>query len=265
MDFEIIDFHTHPFKELNTDIYFYGNTYKTTKDTTKEIFTKLGISKICGSVTKWQPLNENESLSERLKTINDEALYLAEYYNGFYYPGCQIIPSLVEESKREIDRFKKLGYNLVGELIPYNKCGLGFKIDVNDELDEILNYAEKQGMVVNIHTMDPDSMDALLKRHKSLMFVAAHPGEPPQFMRHLERFKMCDNYHLDMSGTGMFRYGTLKMAVDRMGADRVLFGSDYPGCSPAMFLGGVLMEGLLSDSEKEYVLSKNAKRLLNIK
>ena len=66
------------------------------------------------------------------------------------------------------------------------------------------------------------------------------------------------------SGTGIFRYGILRHAIDCMGADHVLYGSDYPVCDPSVFLGGVLMNIHVTDAERELVLSGNAKRLLNL-
>ena len=83
-------------------------------------------------------------------------------------------------------------------------------------------------------------------------------------MRHIERMKMSENYYLDLSGYGMFRHGMLRRAIDTVGVDRILFGSDYPTCNPGMYIGGVLLDTLISDTEKEKIFSENAKKLLNI-
>ena len=61
----------------------------------------------------------------------------------------------------------------------------------------------------------------------------------------------------------LFRYGMLRRIIDEMGADRVLFGSDFPTCNPAMFVGGVLLDPLITDGEKEKIFSGNAKKLLS--
>ena len=93
----------------------------------------------------------------------------------------------------------------------------------------------------------------------------AHPGEYGAFMRHVERMKLSENYYLDVSGYGIFRHGMLRHAIDAFGAERILYGSDYPTCNPAMYIGGVLLDSLISDSEKELIFAKNAKRLLGLK
>jgi Tat protein secretion system quality control protein TatD with DNase activity len=72
-------------------------------------------------------------------------------------------------------------------------------------------------------------------------------------MRHIARAKMSENYYLDLSGTGLFRHGMLNRAVKEMGADHILFGTDYPICTPGMFVGGVLYDPFLSDEEKASV------------
>ena len=100
-----------------------------------------------------------------------------------------------------------------------------------------------------------------LKNKKS---VGALLGEYGAFMRHMERMKMSENYYLDLSGYGIFRHGMLRHAIDEFGAERFLFGSDYPTCNPAMYLGGVLLDDLITDEEKEMILSKNAKRILGL-
>ena len=99
--------------------------------------------------------------------------------------------------------------------------------------------------------------------HKNINFVFAHPGEKAQVMLHEGVMKKCDNVYLDLSGTGLFRHGMLKYLTKSVGAQRILFGTDYPVCNLRLYIGGMLDEGL-SDSELELIFAKNAKRLLGI-
>ena len=39
-----------------------------------------------------------------------------------------------------------------------------------------------------------------------------------------------------------------------------LFGTDFPTCNPAMFLGGVILDTLITEEEKKMILAENAKR-----
>ena len=80
----------------------------------------------------------------------------------------------------------------------------------------------------------------------------------------MKRMAFSSNYDLDLSGYGIFRHGMLRHAIDEFGAERFLYGSDYPTCNPGMYIGGVLLDSLIKDSEKELVFAANAKRLLKL-
>ena len=260
MEFEIIDFHTHPFAGPETNICVHKDYCNMSADKTINVFNKLGVSKICGSVISVRPV-ENISDWKEIKKNNDPALELKKVYGDFYIPGFHIHPAYQEESISEIKRMDKLGVRLIGELVPYLD---GWSDYSSPEFSELLKEAGKHNMIVSFHSMGDDEMDEMVKKHSDVIFVAAHPGEYTSFMRHVERMKYSENYYLDLSGTGIFRYGMLRHAIDAFGADRILFGSDYPTCNPGMFIGGVLFDNLITDSEKEKIFSLNAKRLLGI-
>ena len=261
MSFEIIDFHTHPFIKKENNICSHKDFFEMDTEHTKTVFDDLGVSKICGSVVSGAKA-EDESFWDRILRNNNTALQLRDMYGEFYVPGFHVHPDFVDESVAEIKRMKKLGVKLVGELVPYMD---GWRDYSCEGFSEILNEAGRQNMIVSVHTMENDAMDIMVKNHKDVIFVAAHPGEYSDLMRHIERMKMSENYYIDISGTGMFRYGMLSRAIEEFGADRILFGSDYPTCNPGMFVGGVLNDNLISDDDKEKILSLNAKRLLGLK
>ena len=262
MSLEIIDFHTHPFRYEKNNICQNKDYCHMSAEDTRAVFVELGICRIAGSVVMGAQ-SEGETLFDKVRRNNDEALALRALYGDFYIPGFHIHPDFVEESIAEIHRMHAAGVCLMGEVVPYID---GWTTDyASENLSVILDEAERLGMVFSLHTMNDDALDALVKRHKHLTVVAAHPGEHPQLMRHLARARLSENYCLDISGTGVFRYGALRRAVSEMGADRVLFGSDFPTCHPGMFLGAVVNDRLLTDTEKEKILSHNAKRILGLR
>ena len=119
-------------------------------------------------------------------------------------------------------------------------------------------------MLISFHSMGEDEMDRMVEKHPRVPFVAAHPGEYDAFTRHMERMKKSENYYLDLSDYGIFRHGMLRHAIDLFGPERFLYGSDYPTCNPAMYLGGVLLDELITPDEKRLILAGNAKRLLGL-
>lgn len=80
-------------------------------------------------------------------------------------------------------------------------------------------------------------------------------------MRHIKRLKDRPNHYLDLSGYGIFRMGLTRRLIDEIGAERILFGSDYPTCNPYMYVGGVLLDPSLDDKEKEMIFAGNVRRL----
>lgn len=256
---EIIDFHTHPFIDDETNICSHKEYFNITPEGTVDYLKGMGITKICGSVAT---IGDNGMKGfDKIKNDNNKALKLKELYGEFYVPGFHIHPAYVKESMEEMERMHKLGVNLIGELVPYIS---GWEDYAVKGLSELLDLAEDYSMVVNFHSMDQESMNKMVSEHKNLTFIAAHPGEYNSFMGHLERMRMSENYYLDLSGTGLFRHGMLRRGINECGVERFIFGSDYPTCNPAMFIGGVMNDSLITDSEKEAIFSGNIKRILNI-
>ena len=256
MKYEIIDFHTHPFID-KTQILGSHKEYVT--DDSRNILSELkkaGISKFVGSVIS--TLKEDNAM----KSCNDAAIMLRKIYKNDYIPGFTVDARFVEGSKDEIDRAISEGINLIGELVPYH---YSWKYS-DDGFSEILDYADGKGLIFSLHTNfdEIETMARLAKDHPSITFIFAHPGEISQLKKHIEIMNDTPNVYLDLSGTGLFRYGMLKRLVSEVGADRILFGTDYPICNPGMYVGGVDYEDI-SDEEKRLIFSENAKRILGIK
>ncbi len=262
LEYEIIDFHTHPFMSNETNICAHKEYCNMSAENTKILLEGIGISKICGSVIgRKVSFADGTDVWKEIKNCNDEALKLRELYGDFFIPGFHVHPEYVKKSCEEIERMSKAGVSLVGELVPYFH---GWDDYSCKGFSEILDVCEQYDMTVSFHSSGNDEMDKMVKAHPGVTFVAAHPGEYGDFMRHLERMKLSENYYLDLSGYGIFRHGMLRHALDEFGAEKFLFGSDYPTCNPAMYIGGVYFDSLIRDDEKKMIFSENAKRLLKL-
>ena len=258
--YEVFDFHTHPFLNDSQNICSHKECFPMDAAYTREVMEHLGVSRIAGSVVIHQTKDSPVDWAF-MRAQNDAALQLQQLYDGFYVPGFHVHPSFVRESCEEIERQEGLGNRLIGELVPYMHGWSDYSCDA---FDQILDCAEAHRMVVSFHAMGEDEMDRMVEKHPKLVLVAAHPGEYGEFKRHMERMKKSDNYYLDLSGYGIFRHGMLRHAVDLFGAERFLYGSDYPTCNPAMYLGGVLLDELITPEQQKLILSGNARRLLGL-
>ena len=262
---KIIDFHTHPFSENTCNICTNTAYCNMSKENTEKDLRALGISHIMGSVVNGRtPVPD----MEHIKSLNDEALRLRDFYKGFYIPGIHIHPAFVSESIAEIKRMKKEGVVLIGELVPYIHGWKGYS---SKELGEILSVAEEQKMIVSFHgpsTYDEESakdIDLMVESHPTLTFVGAHVGTSKVLQSHIDRLKKYSNYMVDLSGDGVYRHGVLRHLIDERGYDRILFGSDYPVCNPAAYVGAVEFDFLIKENEKDAIFYDNASKLFGIK
>ena len=76
----------------------------------------------------------------------------------------------------------------------------------------------------------------------------------------VDMMKKYHNVYYDISAHGIDRKGMLRDAVNKVGKERILYGTDYPGYDPALFINSVIHSGL-TDDEQEFIFYKNAERL----
>ena len=260
---EIIDFHTHPYLTQTQNACLYKESLSLSPDQAVEDLKRAGITHICGSVIESGGFRLQEGFAG-LERLNRQAVQLKELYGDFYTPGFHIHPAFVEESLETLDWMHEKGFRLIGELVPYmhgwKEAGMDY---ASENLREILKKAGEYHMVVSYHTMSEwqEQMEIMIAQNPQITFVAAHPGQREDFLKHLERLKKYENAYLDLSGTGLFRYGMLRHGIETVGASKFLFGTDYPITNPGMYVEAVRFEHI-SEKDQEMIFSENAKRLL---
>jgi predicted TIM-barrel fold metal-dependent hydrolase len=104
-------------------------------------------------------------------------------------------------------------------------------------------------------------MGELGRRYPGTTFIFAHAGM--MWDKAIQAVKPYPNLYLDVSGFDPER-GIVEKAVEVLGAERVLFGSDAPGRTYAAQLAKVLYADI-SKGDKELILGGNAARLLNLR
>ncbi len=254
---EIIDFHTHPLVGTDANLCHFKEAVGNSEATTLSDMQRAGISRFCGSVI----FRDSDPVT-LLERTNTEALALRDRMGGAYIPGVMIHPAAPKESCEWLERMHKAGCRLIGELVPYIHHWEG-GYDARG-LSEILARAEELSMVVSYHGSDAvEEETKMVKEHPHLRFVMAHPGEKKRFMAAVDAMKQYGNFYLDLSGGNIFRYGMLTEGVRAVGAERFLFGTDYPICTPLAYVSAVEYEPI-TDAAKELIFSGNAKRLLGL-
>lgn len=260
---KIIDFHIHPYLSREENACMYQENFQLSWKEAMEDLKRAGIDHVCGSVAIIGAYNKTTG-QQHMQDMNKRALEIEKICDGFYTPGFHIHPAYVEDSLETIEFMHENGYNLIGELIPYMHGWADWGFDyASDALGKILERAGKYHMAVNYHTMleQQEQMEEMIKSHPDVTFVAAHPGQKEDCVKHFDRMERYPNAYLDLSGTGIFRYGMIREGIHRVGRERFLFGTDYPITNPGMYVEAVKFEHI-TDEDREAVFHKNAERIL---
>ena len=252
--FRIVDAHCHPINDNleRSKLNAYGSP-----DNTADFFPDMrtyGMDFCVGSVIR--PEKDPESFTPFAET-NAAGFELEQKFPDFYQTGIRINPLFVKESIAELEKYHKLGVTWIGELVPYIS---GYNSISSPEILEIFAVARDLGMTVNIHSPGTEDLDNLMKNLPDLNVVAAHPGERPMVLERTELMKRHKNLYWDLSGTGLFRWGMLRYLVENCGAEKLLFGTDFPICNISMQVYGVLSEKISEDA-KAAIFSGNYDRL----
>jgi predicted TIM-barrel fold metal-dependent hydrolase len=146
----------------------------------------------------------------------------------------------------------------------YIKCG-------SSELPEdyfrpVLELARSEKLPIMLHTGDfsytaPAMMAGMIRDFPDVAFILAHMGSLAFVQDAIEVAAAFSNTYLETSG--MTSPAMLRRAVSEVGADRILFGSDYPFWHPAVERARI--EGAKLDlASTKLIMGENAARLLDL-
>lgn len=141
-------------------------------------------------------------------------------------------------------------------------------IPINDpRFDRFYAYAHEHSLPVLVHTwIDREVNEAMDEagRYPNARFIIAHAGltNLPAKLALIEGMKRHDNVVMDTAISAVHD-GALEWIVDKVGEDRVLYGSDFITFECSHILGRVAMSRL-SDDAKEKIFSRNARQWLKL-
>jgi predicted TIM-barrel fold metal-dependent hydrolase len=126
----------------------------------------------------------------------------------------------------------------------------------------IWDYANQHEAVVLVHTWDSDPncgpllFPPIARAHPRARILLGHAGVTWRgYMQAVEAAEAAPNLFLDLAGSQHHRL-ILERCAQRIGAERILFGSDMPFLEASMTLAHVLTANI-SDAEKEKILRTN--------
>lgn len=145
-----------------------------------------------------------------------------------------------------------------------------FRID-DERCLKIYKLCEENGLVLLLHTGDnrydysnPNRLLPVLKTYKNLKVIGAHFGGYSIWEEASEAYSGIENFYVDCSSSmpWLDKETTLRI-IRSYGADKVLFGTDYPMWSPKLEIESILSLGL-DEQEIMSILNINAKKLFNL-
>jgi len=137
------------------------------------------------------------------------------------------------------------------------------------EVDPIMEYAAENGIPVLLHAfhkatgqLDNETTGVhtanIARRHPKTKILMAHFGG--NCYHGIPAIRDIPNVWCDFCGS-IFAGEAVNYAAEYIGAERILFGSDGPGCFHINV--GQVKGADLTDEEKEMIFSKNALKLLD--
>lgn len=179
------------------------------------------------------------------------------------YGFCYVSQAHGEQAVEEIRRC--VGAGMVG-------VKLWVAVKVNDPRTfPIAEEAIRLGVPVLVHSYlrweeiladesKPDEIAELARRYPELKLIMAHMAL--RWREGVDSVADCPNIWVDTSGMDP-ELGSVEYAVEKLGVERVLYGSDAPGRDVLCQIGRVTAADI-SEADREKILRGNAEKLLGI-
>ena len=278
----IIDFHTHVFSPrikqnrrqyIEKDpcfamLYAQKEARLTTADELIDSMDKDGIDI---SVI----VNAGWTTHELCVETNDYILESITRFPGRLIGFCAVQPQSCEAAVAEIERCIKGGIKGIGELRPDTQL-----FDFGDEeiMPPIVEVLQKNRLILLTHTSEPvghdysgkgvitpDMLYPFITRYPDLTIVCAHWGGGLPFYALMPEVKEAlKNVYFDTAASPFLYQPQVYHQVSQLvGAERILFGSDYPLLAQSRVLQEIKSADLTGEA-KDLILYGNARRLLGL-
>jgi len=127
-------------------------------------------------------------------------------------------------------------------------------------------YADENKWPVLIHTWgerDVRTITEIAKSYPNAIFIMGHSGgDLKSMILAVELAKDVDNIYLDLTGSAMYN-GIIEYYVEKIGSERILFGTDFPFIDPRPAIGWV-ESSKIKEEDKLNILHKNAEKILSL-
>ena len=261
---QVFDIHAHVFPDAIAvkasdsigGFYHMSVRHDGTVSRLLELYREAGISRACVHSVAVTPRSVDSINGFIADTVRAHTDKLTGF--GAIHPGCEDIPGLIREAKKQGLKGLKIHPDMQQ-----------FPLDSPEAMNM---FAAVEGeLPIIIHTGDPRfgysnprRMKQVLDAFPKLVCVCAHLGGWSEWDEALETLTGYENVYVDTSSSLYAMSPEEGRRIIRCySRERVLFGTDYPMWTPAEELER-FHRLRLTDEEEEWILSRNAETLLNI-
>ena len=220
-------------------------------------------------------LNIGWSTNELCAETNDYIMESVARYPDRLVGFCSVQPNLINEAVAEIERCVKGGIKGIGEIRPDTQ-----RIDLADaeKMRPFTDAVRKHNLILLIHASEPvghvypgkgsvtpELLYPFIAANPDIKIVCAHwGGGLPFYALMPEVGKAMENVCFDTAASPyLYTSQIYRQVISLVGADRILFGSDYPLMPQNRVLKEIKSQGL-GDEVESKILAANARRFIQI-
>jgi len=278
----IIDFHTHilpPNIKKNRNKYADSDpcfailySRKEAKiATAEEVIANMDRDGVDISVV----LNIGWTTHDLCVETNDYILESIARYPGRLIGFCAVQPQAYDAALKEIERCARAGARGIGELRPDTQY---FDLSDLDLMTPFAHTLQENDMTLLLHTSEPvgheysgkgtvtpDTLYPFIAAFPDLKLVCAHWGGGLPFYALMPEVKLAlDNVYFDTAASPFLYHPQIYQQVSELvGADRILFGTDYPLLSQRRLINEVMSVDI-PEEDRNLIFSGNARDLLKL-
>ncbi len=275
----VIDFHTHILPTRAREDYLkrdpcFPALYSSPKAklaSVEELIASMDETGIDLSVT----INIGWTSHELCQETNNYIMECLARYPGRLAGFGAISPLAGKAARKEIERCAKGGMKGVGEL---RSDVQGFDLGNEKVMRPIVEVLIDYGLILLTHasepvghnypgkgTITPQSLYPFILRYPALKIVCAHwGGGLPFYALMPEVASAMKNVYFDSAASPfLYRPEVFRLGAELVGAEKVLFGSDYPLVSQQRVLSQ-LRAAEMPEEMKDKIAGGNGRRLLGV-
>jgi len=249
-DVLVIDAHAH--LGATVDGWMYIPTPDA--DTMIKVMDRMGVDKACISASLASPDYQrgNDLTAEAVRKYPERFIGLA-----------RVNPHYPEDIRPELERC----FDLLGMRgIKIHPTSNDYPVD-GEGYQEVWKFASERKAFVLSHTWhdtptcSPGKFVSIAKKYPEVPIILGHSGgQAKGYQEAIKAVKECPNLYLDL--TGSLITGTwVERMVEAVGAERILYGTDFPFIDPFYEFGKVCYANIDEESKKK-ILGLNMAKII---